>query len=56
MLPSDTAAAVRNAVALVGSGIQSRRSAIVALGGDDPDAELARLLEEARAGVTAPPT
>ncbi len=56
VLPSDTAAAVRNAVALVGSGIQSRRSAIVALGGDDPDAELARLLEEARAGVTAPPT
>ena len=52
VLPSDTAAAVRNAVALVGSGIQSRRSAIVALGGDDPDAELARLMEEDRAGMT----
>jgi len=52
VLPSDTAAAVRNAVALVGSGIQSRRSAIASLGSDDPDAELARLLEEARSAVT----
>jgi hypothetical protein len=50
VLPSDTDASVRNAVALVGSGIQSRRSAIAALGGDDPDAELARMREEGQHG------
>lgn len=50
VLPSDTDATVRNAVALVGSNIQSRRSAIVSLGSDDPDAELARMLEEVQRG------
>jgi hypothetical protein len=47
VLPSDTDSAVRNAVSLVGSGIQSRRSAMVSLGEADPDAELARIREEA---------
>jgi len=50
VLPSDTDASVRNAVALVGSNIQSRRSAIVALGSDDPDTELARMLDEVQRG------
>lgn len=48
ILPSDTESSVRNAVALVGSGIQSRRSAMAALGESDPDAELARIREETR--------
>ena len=37
---------MRNAVALVGSGIQSRRTAIASLGNTDPEAELARIVEE----------
>ena len=48
VLPSDTDSAVRNAVSLVGSGIQSRRSAMTALGETDPDAELARIIEEGK--------
>lgn len=43
VLPSDTDAAVRNAISLVSAGIQSRRTAISALGGNDADAELARV-------------
>jgi hypothetical protein len=46
VLPSDTDSAVRNAVQLVASGIQSRRTSVAALGGDDPEGELARVLEE----------
>jgi hypothetical protein len=46
ILPSDRDGAVRNAVSLVGSGIQSRRSAIVSLGNTDPDAELATIRHE----------
>jgi len=46
ILPSDRDASVRNAVTLVESGIQSRRSAIVGLGSNDPDAELAQIREE----------
>ena len=46
VLPSDRDAAVRNAVSLVESGIQSRRGAIVALGGADPDSELAHIRAE----------
>lgn len=46
VLPSDTDGSVRNAVSLVGSGIQSRRSAMASLGEADPDAELARIREE----------
>lgn len=46
VLPSDRDSAVRNAVSLVGSGVQSRRSALAALGEEDPDAELARIREE----------
>jgi hypothetical protein len=46
VLPSDTDGAVRNAVALVGSGIRSRRGAMASLGESDPDAELARIAEE----------
>jgi Phage portal protein, SPP1 Gp6-like len=48
VLPSDVESSVRNAVALVGSGIQSKRTAYAALGGIDPDAELARVQEEER--------
>ncbi|MDQ3044821.1 MAG: phage portal protein, partial [Chloroflexota bacterium] len=46
VLPSDTDSAVRNETALVAAGIHSRRTAIAALGGDDPEAELARVVEE----------
>jgi hypothetical protein len=46
VLPSDADSAVRNAVALVGSGIRSRRGAMATLGESDPDAELARIAEE----------
>jgi hypothetical protein len=46
VLPSDTDSAVRNAAQLVASGIQSRRTANAALGGTDPDGELARVLHE----------
>jgi hypothetical protein len=47
VLPSDVESAVRNAVSLVQSGIQSRRTAIASLGGTDPEAELARMRDEA---------
>jgi hypothetical protein len=46
VLPSDTDSAVQNAARLVASGIQSRRTAAAALGGNDPDGELARVLDE----------
>jgi hypothetical protein len=46
VLPSDRDGAVRNAVSLVGAGVQSRRNAMAALGEDDPEAELARIREE----------
>ena len=46
VLPSDAELAVHSAVALVESGIQSRRTALAALGTIDPDAELARIAAE----------
>ncbi len=46
VLPGDRDASVRNAVALVGAGIQSRHSAIASLGGNDPETELARIQQE----------
>jgi len=46
VLPSDAELAVRSAVALVESGIQSRRTALATLGATDPDAELARIALE----------
>jgi hypothetical protein len=46
VLPSDTESAVRNAVQLVAGGIHSRRTAVAALGGDDPEGELGRVIEE----------
>jgi hypothetical protein len=46
VLPGDEETEVRNAVSLVQTGIQSRRSAIAALGGVDPEAELARVRAE----------
>lgn len=49
VLPSDADSAVRNAVSLVQSGIQSRRTAIASLGGTDPEAELERVSNERRA-------
>jgi hypothetical protein len=60
VLPSDTESAVRNAAQLVTNGIQSRRTAAAALGGNDPDGELDRVLDELRrfqlaeAGMEAP--
>ena len=45
-LPSDLDASVRNAAQLVAAGIHSRRTAVAALGGTDPEAEWARVLEE----------
>lgn len=54
VLPSDREGAVRNAVALVGSGIQSRRTAVASLGGEDPEGELARVLEEQRTLPASP--
>jgi hypothetical protein len=46
VLPSDNELAVRSAVALVESGIQSRRTALATLGSDDPDTELDRIATE----------
>lgn len=51
VLPSDRDSAVRNAISLVGSGVQSRRSAMASLGEEDPDAELARIREEITAST-----
>ncbi len=51
VLPGDRDSAVRNAVSLVGSGIQSRRSAMASLGEADPDAEMARMREEMEGAV-----
>ena len=48
VLPSDSESAVRNAVSLVQSGIQSRRTAMTSLGETDPDAELARVADESK--------
>lgn len=56
VLPSDREGAVRNAVSLVESGIQSRRSAIVALGGNDPETELAAIRAERDLSAPAPAT
>ena len=46
ILPSDTNASVRNAVARVQHGLMSRRSAMSALGEHDPDAELRQMTAE----------
>lgn len=46
ILPSDIDGTVRNVTALVAAGIQSRRSAAAALGGIDPEGEVAKVLEE----------
>lgn len=46
ILPSDTNAAVRNAVARVQHGLMSRRTAMTALGEHDPDAELRQMASE----------
>jgi hypothetical protein len=53
-LPSDLDASVRNAARLVAGGIQSRRTAVATLGGNDPEGEWMRVLEEARALEGAP--
>jgi hypothetical protein len=55
VLPSDRDSAVRNAVSLVASGVQSRRGAMASLGEEDPDGELARIREEGDAFGTALP-
>lgn len=51
ILPSDDEAAVRIETQLVGAGLRSRRTAIAGLGSDDPEAELDRILEEARSAL-----
>ena len=48
VLPSDLDGAVRNAARLVAGGIHSRRTAVAALGGDDPAGEFARVVKEMR--------
>lgn len=48
VLPSDRDTAVRNAASLVAGGIHSRRTAVATLGANDPEAEFARVIEEAR--------
>ena len=47
-LPSDLDASVRNAAQLVAAGIHSRRTAVASLGGTDPEAEWAKVVEEMR--------
>jgi hypothetical protein len=47
ILPSDAETASRTASLLVGQRIQSRRTALMSLGFTDPDAELARVENEA---------
>ena len=47
VLPQDRGRLVRDEQALVGSGIHSRRTAMEALGVPDPEAELAKVQEEA---------
>ncbi|MGH2533195.1 MAG: phage portal protein [Thermomicrobiales bacterium] len=54
VLPSDTDSAVRNAVQLVAHGIHSRHTAIATLGGDDPEGELARVIDELAAFSVQP--
>jgi hypothetical protein len=49
ILPSDIDGAVRNAAQLVAGGIHSRRTAVAALGGADPEGEFARVLAELEA-------
>lgn len=48
VLPSDVDGSVRNAVALVNAGIQSRRTANAVLGRTDPDAEMELVEQESR--------
>ena len=48
ILPSDREADTRIGVQLVSQGIRSRRSVAADLGEEDPDAEMARILEEAQ--------
>ncbi len=56
VLPSDSELAVRSAVALVDSGIQSRRTALATLGHDDPDGEIDRIAaEDARFAASPTP-
>lgn len=49
LLPRDDAQEVRNNVALVAAGLRSARTAMDALGTEDPEAELARVVEDRRA-------
>ncbi|WP_322796782.1 phage portal protein, partial [Tepidiforma sp.] len=51
VLPIDRSRQVQESRALVEAGILSRRSAAAALGVDDPEAELARIREEAAGGI-----
>ena len=46
VLPGDREGLVRAEAQLVASGVHSRRTAMAALGGDDPEGELERVLEE----------
>lgn len=46
ILPVDRSREVSDVVALVGAGVQSRRTSAGVLGADDPEAEWARVLEE----------
>jgi hypothetical protein len=46
VLPGDLDGQVRNAALLVERGIHSRRTAVASLGGDDPEGEFRKVLEE----------
>lgn len=48
ILPNDRESLVRSEAQLVASNVHSRRTAMMALGEEDPDSELARIVEEAR--------
>ena len=56
MLPADDASEVQNQVRLVGAGLRSHRSAMDALGTENPEEELARVqADRAALGETSPP-
>ena len=55
MLPKDDAVEVQNNVSLVAAGLRSARSAMDALGTEDPEGELRKVLED-RAALDAPST
>ena len=57
MLPKDDVTEVQNQIRLVGAGLRSHRTAMDALGTENPEEELARVqADRAALGETSPPT